>query len=119
MPPFVQAPDASVRWDVVLLALAAAVLRVIAFDRLGVDHFDEDGYAMTAAAIAAGEVPRGIYPLLHFPSPPLYFGTGAALMALFGTTSASVLLDLSAAGGVATVVAVYLVGRRWLGRAAG
>lgn len=115
----VQAPDPSFRWDVVLLALAAAVLRVIAFDRLGVDHFDEGGYAMTAAAIASGDVPRGIYPLLHWLSPPLFFGTGAALMALFGTTSASVLLGLSAAAGVATVVAVYLVGRRWFGRAAG
>jgi len=119
MPPLLQAPDASVRRDVVFLALTATVLRAILFDRLGVDHFDEGAYAMTAAAIATGDVTRGLYPLHHFLSPPLFFGAGAALMALFGTTSARVLLGLSAAAGVATVVAVYLAGRRWFGRAAG
>jgi 4-amino-4-deoxy-L-arabinose transferase-like glycosyltransferase len=119
MPPLVQAPGARFRWEVVLLALAALVLRVIAFDRLGIDHFDEGGYAMSSSAIATGEAPRGLYPLLHFLSPPLFFGTGAALMALFGTTSAAILFGLSTAAGVATVVAVYLIGRRWFGRAAG
>jgi len=119
MPPLVQAPGARFRWDVVLLALAALVLRVIAFDRLGVDHFDEGGYAMSSAAIATGEAPRGLYPLQHFLSPPVFFGTGAALMALFGTTSAAILFGLSVAAGVATVVAIYLIGRRWFGRAAG
>lgn len=114
-----QAPDASVRRDVALLAFVAAVLRVTLFGGLGVDHFDEGAYAMTAAAIATGDTARGLYPLHHFLSPPLFFGTGAVLMALFGTTSALVLFGLSAAAGVATVVAVYLAGRRWFGRAAG
>jgi 4-amino-4-deoxy-L-arabinose transferase-like glycosyltransferase len=110
------APDA--RRDLLLLALAALIPRLIAFGSLGVDHFDEGGYAMTAAAIASGDAPRGFYPLLHYLSPPVYFGTGAVLMALLGTSSATVLFGLSAAAGTATVLAVYLVGRRWLGRAA-
>jgi len=107
------------RRDLVLLAAAALAFRVIVFGRLGIDHFDEGAYAMSAAAIAGAEGTRGLYPLQQLLSPPLYFGAVAGLMVLFGSTSAAIAFGLSIAAGVASVVAVYLAGRHWFGRAAG
>jgi hypothetical protein len=113
-----QRPDANGWRDAAILALVAAVLRSVAFGRLGVDHFDEGGYAMSAAALALGDGRAVMYPLQHWLSPPVFFGLGALLMKLFGTVSAAVLLALSAAAGAGTVAVVYLAGRRWFGRAA-
>jgi hypothetical protein len=113
-----QRPDTIAWRDAAILALVAGALRAIAFGRLGVDHFDEGGYAMTAAALASGAGHPAIYPLQHFLSPPLFFGLGAAGMRLAGTLSAGVLIAISAAAGAATAAALYLAGRRWFGPAA-
>lgn len=109
--------DDGVSRDLAFLLIIAAALRFAAPRSFGLDHFDESAYAMTAAALAHGQWPGGIYPLQHYLSPPLFFGLSAALMRAGGLQAQS-LFWISAVAGVATVAIVYLAGRRWFGRAA-
>jgi 4-amino-4-deoxy-L-arabinose transferase-like glycosyltransferase len=109
--------ETSVRRDVAALALAAAAFRVVVPSGLGIDHYDEGAYAMTAAALARGGWPAEIYPLQHFLSPPLFFGLASLLMRIIGTSDVSLFI-VSMAAGIGTVILVYLAARRWFGRAA-
>ena len=105
-------------WLLLWLTLLAALPRFWGLTAAGLTHFDEGAYAMSARAIAAGELPGGLYPLQHFLSPPLFFGIGGGLMSWLGSSD-QVMLWLSALFGTLTVPLVYWVGRRWNGRAAG
>jgi 4-amino-4-deoxy-L-arabinose transferase-like glycosyltransferase len=113
------------RWDrrdtvcVVVLAVLAALPRFWMFGRLGINHFDEGGYAMSARALALNELPEGLYPLQHFLSPPLFPSLAGLGMKLLGANADWVLLGLSAVIGVATVPLMFLFGRRWFSREAG
>ncbi|MEX2048837.1 MAG: glycosyltransferase family 39 protein [Gemmatimonadota bacterium] len=89
----------------------SALTRFWALGLSGIDQFDEGGYAMSAMAVAAGDLPEGLYPLQHFLSPPFFFGMSGLLMRLFGTTDL-VPVALSATLGVLTVGLVYVFARR-------
>ncbi|MGH7555455.1 MAG: ArnT family glycosyltransferase [Longimicrobiales bacterium] len=103
----------------VVLVVLAALPRFWWFGRLGLNHFDEGGYAMSARALALNELPEGLYPLQHFLSPPLFPSLAGLGMKLFGANADWVVLGLSAVMGVATVPLLFLFGRRWFSREAG
>jgi 4-amino-4-deoxy-L-arabinose transferase-like glycosyltransferase len=98
------------RFDRGLLAILilAAVLRFWAWESVGLDHFDEGGYAMSARSIAEGAFSEDRYPLQHFLSPPFQFGTAGLVMLGWGVED-RLLAGLSAILGVATVGLVYLL----------
>ena len=104
--------------DLVILCAIAAVVRGWAFGRLGLSHYDEGGYAMSAQALARGDF-TALYPLQHFLSPPFYFGFSGVLARLFGLAAERALFLVSAGFGVLTVALVYAAARSWFGRAAG
>lgn len=105
-------------WILLALVALAAVPRFWDLAAVGLTHFDEGAYAMSAQAMAEGDLPDGLYPLQHYLSPPLYFGLGGLLMSLFGASD-QVMLWLSALFGTLTVPLIFVLGRRWNGRAAG
>lgn len=106
-------------WTALTLTLLAAVLRLWNLGDLGITHFDEGGYAMSALAIHDAAVPRDLYPLQHFLAPPVVFGLAGWLMRLLGTTSELALIGISLGAGILTVPLLYVIGQRWLGRSAG
>jgi dolichyl-phosphate-mannose-protein mannosyltransferase len=106
-------------WCILAVTALAAVPRFWLFGELGLNHFDEGAYAMSARAVALGDLPEGLYPLQHFLSPPFFFLLVSAGMRLFDPAADWVVLGTSAVLGVATVPLVFLVGRHWAGREAG
>lgn len=106
-------------WTALSLALLAAVLRLWNLGDLGITHFDEGGYAMSALAIHDHAVPRDLYPLQHFLAPPVVFGLAGWMMRLLGTTSELALIGISQGAGILTVPLLYVIGQRWFGRSAG
>ena len=106
-------------WTALGLALLAAALRLWHLGDLGITHYDEGGYAMSALAIHDNAVPQDLYPLQHYLSPPVVFGLAGWLMQLLGTTSELALIGVSQGAGILTVPLLYVIGQRWLGRSAG
>lgn len=101
---------------IVIVGLAF-VVRSWGWNEVGLDHFDEGGYAMSAVAVAESSFETDRYPLQHFLSPPFQFGTAGLAMRVFGTSD-TVLIGLSALMGLATVVLTYVFALRWFGPAA-
>lgn len=106
------------RLDLLVLTAVAAALRFWAWGTIGLDHFDEGGYAMSARSIAEGSFLDDRYPLQHFLSPPFLFGVAGSVMRLAGPHD-FVLSAVSAVMGIATVALAYLAATRWFGREAG
>ena len=107
----------SVTPDLLILVLIATILRILAFGNLGIDHFDEGAYAMTADAISRNAWARLASPLQHHLSPLLFPLLSGAAMRLIGR-SEFVMFGISIIAGIATVGLVYRVGLRWFGRSA-
>lgn len=101
-----------------LLVLVAAALRFWAYGRLGIDHFDEGGYAMSAMAVYEWRV-DWLYPLQHLLSPPLFFTLSGLVMYLLGTPADLALFLVSSVAGSLTVGIIYYIGRSNYGREAG
>lgn len=89
------------------LIAVAAILRLWGFGSLGLDHFDEGGYAMSARAVAEGAFGTERYPLQHFLSPPFQFGSAGLAMEVLGVHD-RVLTGVSILFGIATVGLTYL-----------
>ena len=100
------------------LLLVAAGIRFWAFARLGIDHYDEGGYAMSAMAVFEW---RGdlLYPLQHLLSPPLFFFLSGLVMLLLGAPADLALFMTSSVAGTLTVGVVYIIARHSYGREAG
>ena len=97
------------------LTAAALLLRAWAPATLGLDHFDEGVYAISARGLLDGV----LYPDQILFSPPLYFGLVGLLHSAAGLPVDAAAHALSILLGTATVVAVFLVGRAWFGAGAG
>ena len=112
------------RWDrldlILLLAVlgVAGALRSWKFSELGLDHFDVGGYAMSALALATGDL-SDLYPLQRLLSPPLWFVLAGLVMKLSPASGDAAMLGLVVAIGALSCGLLYVVGRRWLGRLAG
>jgi len=100
-----------------LLSLAAG-FRFWTYTRLGIDHYDEGGYAMSALAIYEWRADL-LYPLQHFLSPPLFFLLAGIGMYLLGAPTDLALMLTSSIAGTLTVGVVYMLARNNFGREAG
>ena len=96
----------SVTPELLILLLIATVLRIAVFGNLGIDHFDEGAYAMTADAVSRNAWARLASPLQHHLSPPLCPILSGAAMRLIGR-SEFVMFGISIVAGIATVGLVY------------
>ena len=103
---------------VFLLLLVAAGLRFWAYGRLGIDHYDEGGYAMSATAVYEWRA-DWLYPLQHLLSPPLFFFLSGLGMKLFGAPTDIALMLTSSVAGTLTVGVVYMLVRGTYSREAG
>ena len=110
------------RWqDTIILSfllLLAAGVRFWAFDRFGIDHYDEGAYAMSAIAVFEGR-PDLLYPLQHLLSPPLFFCLSGFVMLLLGAPVDLALFMVSVVVGILTVGVVYIIARNSYGQIAG
>lgn len=100
------------------IVLVAVVLRVIAVNELGLDHWDEGAYAISARAVSTGHL-HDIFDRQHVLAPPMYFTTAGVLAAIFRTSPDAMLFAVSIVAGIAGVVALYYAGTMWGGRVAG
>jgi len=101
-----------------LLLIVATGLRFWAYNRIGIDHYDEGGYAMSAQAIYAWR-PDLLYPLQHLLSPPLFFLLAGFVMRLLSAPADTALMLTSSVAGTLTVGVVYILARNNYGREAG
>ena len=100
-----------------LVLFLAAVVRFWAFARLGIDHFDEGAYAMSAMAVFEGRMDL-LYPLQHMLSPPLFFSLSGLVMLMLGAPADLALFMTSGVLGTLTVGVIYIIARYSYGHVA-
>jgi len=101
------------------IVLAAAILRFWSPGSLGIEHYDEGVYVLSALGLSEPGLPFRLYPDQRFFSPPLYVSLTALAHAITGVSLDRVAVMVSALFGTLTVALVWWVGRRWFGAAAG
>lgn len=108
--------------DVLILTaitVVAAALRFCNITALGLTHFDEGGYALTALALADPSTLRGLdFAYMVTLAPPVFPTTVALLMKLTGSTADSTALATSAIFSTLTVPLIFILARAWIGRPA-
>ena len=101
-----------------LLLLLAAALRFWSYDTLGIDHYDEGGYAMSAMAVYEWRSEL-LYPLQYLLSPPLFFTLAGLVMHLLNAPADLALFIVSSVAGTLTAGIIYTIGRNNYSRGAG
>ena len=102
-------------WLVSLLLLTAAIVRIAAFDRMAVEHFDEGVYASN---LWFGAETGFAYPQRQFYAPPLFPFLVEISISLWGTSAVGC-MTTSLLCGLATVACVWWIARCWFGTAGG
>lgn len=102
-----------------ILAMSLVARGWGAWDSMGIDHFDEGVYALSAHGLAHPEEPGRLWPDQIKFSPPVYIGLAAAVHAATGLAADRAALVISIAAGVCTVLALWGIGRRWFDPATG
>lgn len=100
-----------------ILVLAALALRSIRLGEVGLSHYDEGAYGMSALAVARDD-PSLLYPQQPLLSPPLLYTLQGLLMRVLGEGD-GVIIGLAVTLGTFGVGAIFLLGREWHGMAAG
>lgn len=100
---------------IVLLVLAGVWLRFDHLDAIHVEHFDEGVYASN---IWFGSESGGRYPFQQLYAPPLFPWLTEWSISVLGPTSLGCMF-WSLVFGSATIPAIWWLGRRWFGPAAG
>jgi 4-amino-4-deoxy-L-arabinose transferase-like glycosyltransferase len=100
-------------WVLLLVLASAVVLRYQNLGSAGISHWDAGTY--TAGPLGVGPYAEGH--LVLFQTPPLVPGLFALVFDL-GAPIDTLAMGVIALLGVATVAAVFLAGRRWIGDAA-
>jgi 4-amino-4-deoxy-L-arabinose transferase-like glycosyltransferase len=96
------------------VAVAAAVVaRAWAPDGIGINHFDEGVYVISALGVA--EPGRGLFPNQVVFSPAFYFSAAGLSYLLFGGAPDRAAVMVNIVLGTLTVAAVWWVGRAWFG----
>lgn len=106
-------------WVWLCLFLLALLLRGLHFSRLGLSHYDEGVYALSAIGIADPEAPFQLFPGEERFSPPVYFTLAGLVARIFSVGADTGAIALNVVLGSVCVLALALVARRWFGDAAG
>lgn len=99
--------------------ILGALLRFWQPGALGVDHYDEGVYVLSAMGLGDASLPWRMFPDQIFFAPPLYVIITALAHAVSGVALDTVAMLVSALFGTLTVALVWWVGRRWFTPAAG
>jgi 4-amino-4-deoxy-L-arabinose transferase-like glycosyltransferase len=102
--------------EVVLAAgvlLVAFAARSWALGGIGINHYDEGVYVISAVGMAAS--PPELFPNQIVFSPPFYFATAGLMHWIFGADADRVAILVNIVIGSLTVGAVWAVGRAWFG----
>lgn len=106
-------------WSPLLLIFVAALLlRAWQPGHLGLGHYDEGAYAISATGVANGSEGNLFPEQIKF-SPPVYFGTVGVITRVLDVPSHRVGLWFNVVIGSLLAVATAAVGIRWFGVAAG
>jgi 4-amino-4-deoxy-L-arabinose transferase-like glycosyltransferase len=100
------------------LILIAWTLRGWKFSEIGLQHFDEGIYALSASALVEKDPESTFLSIAHRFSPPLYYGLVAFFASLHSQID-SVAIALNIVAGTLSVALIWLVGRAWFGPPAG
>ncbi len=101
------------------VVLAAALLRFWSPASMGIEHFDEGVYVISALGLTDPALPDPLFAHQLFFSPPLYFGIVYVAQVLTGGALDLVAVLVSASLGTLTVALVWWAGRSWFGPGAG
>jgi dolichyl-phosphate-mannose-protein mannosyltransferase len=104
---------------VLMLAVSGLALRGWAISRVGLDHFDEGVYAISASGLLRSHGAFQLYPEQEKFSPPLFFSLVAMSYAVNGGPSDTAALAVNVLLGAATILLVWWIGRQWFGAATG
>ena len=103
-------------WLIAVLTVVAATLRAWSLQTAGIVQYDEGVYAFSGIGIVDTSMP--LYPQQEKFSPPFHIAM-VALGYLVGGVSDRSMMLVNILLGTLTVPALWLVGRRWFGPAAG
>jgi hypothetical protein len=101
------------------IVLAAAVLRFWSPGSMGIEHYDEGVYVISALGLSDPGLQHRIFPHQIYFSPPLYFGLVSLAHSIFGGALDRVAVMVNAFFGTLTVGLIWWIGRGWFGPAAG
>jgi 4-amino-4-deoxy-L-arabinose transferase-like glycosyltransferase len=103
-----------------LVVAVTLVLRVWGFGGdVGVDHFDEGVYTLSAYGLVHADEPQRLWPEQVKFSPLVYPGMTALVHSVLGAQTDVAGVLVNALLGTLTVLAVWWIGRLWFGPAAG
>lgn len=97
----------------IAIVLVAFVARLWAIDGIGINHYDEGVYVISAVGMMAS-IPE-LFPNQIVFSPPFFFGTAGLMHWVFGGDADRVAILVNIVIGTLTVGAVWAVGRAWFG----
>ncbi len=103
----------------VAIVLVAGLLRFWAPGSVGIEHYDEGVYVISAFDLSEPGMGHRLYPDQMFFSPPLYVALVALAHAMVGGSLDRVAVLVSALFGTLTVGLLWWIGRSWFGSAAG
>jgi dolichyl-phosphate-mannose-protein mannosyltransferase len=107
------------RWILAALVCAGFTLRIWSLPTVGLDHYDEGVYALSGLGLVEPGHSLRLYPNQERFSPPAYLGVVGLSYLLAGSTSDRAAVLTNVVLGTCTIPAIFLVGRRWFGSAAG
>ncbi len=98
---------------VLVLAVSGLALRSWAISQVGLDHFDEGVYALSASGLLRSDGAPLLYPEQAKFSPPLFFSLVAGAYAVTGGPSDTAAVAVNVLLGTATILLVWWIGRQW------
>ena len=102
-----------------VIIVGAGLLRLWSPAALGIEHYDEGVYVISALGLTDPSLPDPLFAHQMFFSPPLYFGLVALAGALSGGPLDIVAVLVSGVFGTLTVALVWWTGRTWFSPGAG
>jgi 4-amino-4-deoxy-L-arabinose transferase-like glycosyltransferase len=102
-----------------LIVMLGFILRAWQLSSVGLNHFDEGVYVLSALGLSDPSQPHRLYPgQIHF-SPPAFLGLVGLGYTAFGGPSDTAAILINVLLGTLTIPIVWWVGRSWFGAPAG